>query len=118
MLLGCFHDDSLAHASYRVGCQRTGEVIVIAPGRSIEQCLAEAAVEGLRITGSAGTHIHADLVSGSRERADRVRATLYLSDGGPSDGKCQFADKQRSLLVKDGDVSCFGKSQAGGRANT
>lgn len=50
-----------------VGCQRTGEAIVIDPSRSIEQYLDAAAAEGLRITGSAETHIHADFVSGSRE---------------------------------------------------
>ncbi len=109
MLLKYFYDKSLAHASYMVGCQRTGEAIVIDPSRSVEQYLEAAAAEGLRITGSAETHIHADFVSGSRELADRVGAKLYLSDEGPADWKYQFADKHSSQLLKDGDVIWVGK---------
>jgi hydroxyacylglutathione hydrolase len=109
MLLKYFYDKSLAHASYMVGCQRTGEAIIIDPSRSIEQYLDAAAAEGLRITGSAETHIHADFVSGSRELADRVGAKLYLSDEGPADWKYQFADKHSTQLVKDGDVIRVGK---------
>jgi hydroxyacylglutathione hydrolase len=109
MLLKYFYDNSLAHASYMVGCQRTGEAIVIDPSRSVDQYLEAAAAEGLRITGSAETHIHADFVSGSRELADRTGATLYLSDEGPADWKYQFADKHSSRLLKDGDVVQVGK---------
>lgn len=109
MLLKYFYDKSLAHASYMVGCQRTGEAIVIDPSRNVEPYLEAAAAEGLRITGSAETHIHADFVSGSRELADRVGAKLYLSDEGPADWKYQFADKHDSQLVKDGDVIRVGK---------
>ncbi|MFM8476282.1 MAG: MBL fold metallo-hydrolase, partial [Planctomycetaceae bacterium] len=74
-----------------------------------EPYLAAAAAEGLRITGSAETHIHADFVSGSRELADRVGAKLYLSDEGPADWKYQFADKHSSQLVRNGDVIRVGK---------
>jgi hydroxyacylglutathione hydrolase len=77
MLLKYFYDKSLAHASYLVGCQRTGEAIVIDPSRAVDQYIEAAAAEGLRITGSAETHIHADFVSGSRELADRTGATLF-----------------------------------------
>lgn len=99
-----FYDRSLAHASYLVGCQRTGEALVIDPGRDVEPYLAAAEREGLRIVGSAETHIHADFVSGSRELADRVGATLYLSDEGPAEWKYRFADKQKTRLLKDGDA--------------
>jgi hydroxyacylglutathione hydrolase len=109
MLLKYFYDKSLAHASYMVGCQRTGEAIVIDPSRSVDQYLEAAAAEGLRITGSAETHIHADFVSGSRELADRTGAKLYLSDEGPADWKYQFADRHSSQLLKDGDVIRVGK---------
>ena len=109
MLLKYFYDKSLAHASYMVGCQRTGEAIIIDPSRSVGQYLEDAAAEGLRITGSAETHIHADFVSGSRELADRVNAKLYLSDEGPADWKYQFADQHSSELLKDGDVIQVGK---------
>ena len=109
MLLKYFYDTALAHASYLIGCQRSGEAIVIDPSRSVDQYLEAAAAEGLRITGSAETHIHADFVSGSRELADRVGAKLYLSDEGPADWKYQFADQQASRLLKDGDAFHVGK---------
>ena len=109
MLLKYFYDKSLAHASYLVGCQRTGEAIVIDPSRSVDQYLEAAAAEGLRITGSAETHIHADFVSGSRELADRADARLYLSDEGPADWKYQFANKHNSQVLKDGDAFYVGK---------
>ena len=109
MLLKYFYDTALAHASYLIGCQRSGEAIVIDPSRSVDQYLEAAAAEGLRIVGSAETHIHADFVSGSRELADRVGAKLYLSDEGPADWKYQFADQQASRLLKDGDAFHVGK---------
>lgn len=109
MLLKYFYDQALAHASYLVGCQKSGEAIVIDPGRDVEPYLDAAAREGLRIVGAAETHIHADFVSGSRELADRVGARLYLSDEGPADWKYQFADQYPSRLLKDRDVLFVGK---------
>ena len=109
MLLKYFYDKPLAHASYLIGCQRSGEAIVIDAGRNVEPYLEAAAAEGLRIVGAAETHIHADFVSGSRELADRAGAKLYLSDEGPADWKYQFADQHDSQLVKNGDVIRIGK---------
>ncbi len=36
MLFRSFFDEQLAHMSYLVGCQRTGEAIVIDPGRNVD----------------------------------------------------------------------------------
>lgn len=104
MLLKYFYDRALAHASYMVGCQKTGEAIVVDPSRSIEQYLEAAAREGMRVVGTTETHIHADFVSGSRELADRVGAKLYLSDEGPTDWKYQFTGQHSTQLLKEGDV--------------
>jgi hydroxyacylglutathione hydrolase len=109
MYLKYFYDKSLAHASYMIGCQRSGEAIVIDPGRSIDQYVEAAQAEKLRIVGAAETHIHADFVSGSRELAGRVGARLYLSDEGPADWKYQFASQHDSQLVKNGDIIRVGK---------
>jgi hydroxyacylglutathione hydrolase len=109
MFLKYFYDKSLAHASYMVGCQKSGEAIVIDPGRDVEPYLEAAAAEGLKIVGAAETHIHADFVSGSRELADRAGAKLYLSDEGPADWKYQFVGEHDSQLVKNGDVIRIGK---------
>lgn len=108
MFLKYFYDKPLAHASYLVGCQRSGEALVIDPSRSIQSYLETAEAEGLRITGAAETHIHADFVSGSRELADRVGAKLYLSDEGAVDWKYQFTDQYDSQLMKDGDAFYVG----------
>ena len=35
MLLKYFYDTALAHASYMVGCQKTGEAILIDPDRNL-----------------------------------------------------------------------------------
>ena len=39
MLLKYFYDKALAHASYMVGCQKTGEAVVIDPGSEPEVIL-------------------------------------------------------------------------------
>ncbi len=104
MLLRYFYDDKLAHASYLVGCQATGEAIVIDPGRDIDQYLDLAAKENLVITAVTETHIHADFVSGARELAERVGARLYVSDEGGPDWKYEYLEPYDHVLLKDGDT--------------
>lgn len=111
MLLKYFYDKALAHASYMVGCQKTGEAIIVDPGRDIEQYLQAAEAEGMKIIGAADTHIHADYVSGARELADRVGATLFVSDEGPAEWKYEYAKDYRHQLLKDGDVFSAGHVQ-------
>lgn len=108
MLLKYFYDKALAHASYMVACQRTKEAIVIDPGRDIDEYLATAQRDGVRLAAAAETHIHADYVSGTRELAARVGAKLYLSDEGPADWKYRFANEFDAQLVMDGDVFRIG----------
>lgn len=109
MFLNYYYDPSLAHASYMIGCQRSNEAIVIDPSRSVDQYLETAKAQGLRIVGSAETHIHADFVSGSRELAERLGAKLYLSDEGPADWKYAYPNQCDMQLLKDGDVFYVGK---------
>lgn len=104
MILKRFYNESLAQASYLVGCPGAGEACVIDPNRDLEQYLAEAAQEGLRITAVTETHIHADFVSGSRELAEVTGARLYLSDEGDEDWKYAFADQSNVTLVREGDL--------------
>ena len=103
MLLRRFYHESLAQASYMVGCQRTGEALIVDPNRLIDQYIAAVEQEGLRITAITETHIHADFVSGARELAAKTGATLYLSDEGPAEWKYAFADAANAVLVHDGD---------------
>jgi hydroxyacylglutathione hydrolase len=85
MLLKRFYDESLAQASYLVGCAATGEALVVDANRDVEQYELAAQAERLRITHVTETHIHADYVSGSRELASRTNARLLLSAEGGED---------------------------------
>ncbi|MBE3553822.1 MAG: MBL fold metallo-hydrolase [Thermicanus sp.] len=111
MLLRYFYDPKLAQASYLVGCQASGEAIVIDPMRNIEPYLRVANEEGVKIVAATETHIHADFISGARELADRVGATLYLSDEGDEDWKYRYLHTVPHRLVKDGDVFKVGNLQ-------
>jgi hydroxyacylglutathione hydrolase len=94
MLFRQIYDTTLAQAAYLIGCQRTGEALVIDPERDVDRYIAIARSEGMRITAIAETHIHADFLSGARELAERTGATLYLSaDGGP-DWQYLWLDKR------------------------
>lgn len=103
MLLKYFYDQTLAHASYLVGCQKSGTAIVVDPGRDFEPYLRVAAENGMQVVGIAETHIHADYVSGARELAARVGAKLYVSDEGPAEWKYQYASRYDHQLLRDGD---------------
>ncbi len=54
----------LGCASYLVGCEEAGEVVVVDPHLSIEPILAEADRLDARIVRTLETHTHADHVSG------------------------------------------------------
>ncbi|HXB24185.1 MAG TPA: MBL fold metallo-hydrolase, partial [Gemmatimonadaceae bacterium] len=78
-----FFEPKLASASYLVGCQKSGEAIVIDANRDIDQYVDAAAAVGLTIAYTTETHIHADFVSGTRSLAARTGAQvlLPLADG-------------------------------------
>jgi hydroxyacylglutathione hydrolase len=103
MLLRYFYDSKLAHASYLVGCQETGEAIVVDPGRDIEPYLTTAKAEGFRLVAATETHIHADFVSGARELAERAGVTLYLSDEGDENWKYHYINAYQHRRLKEGD---------------
>ncbi|MFQ5607740.1 MAG: rhodanese-like domain-containing protein [Candidatus Zixiibacteriota bacterium] len=75
-------EPKLAQYAYLIGCQRTGEAIVIDPMRDIQRYLGEAASAGLTITAVAETHIHADYLSGMRQFAQQTGVRIYASDEG------------------------------------
>ena len=108
MLLRRFYDTKLAQASYLIGCQKTGEAIVIDANRDVAQYIVAAAEDGVRVTHVSETHIHADFVSGSRELAQRTGATLLLSDEGDADWKYAFAAESGATLLHDHDVFMIG----------
>ena len=108
MLVRRFYDDRLAQAAYLIGCQRTGEAIVIDPPRDIAPVVAAARDEGVRITRVSETHIHADFVSGARELAAATGAQLYLSAEGGPDWQYAYAVEAGALLLHDRDLLTMG----------
>src|SRR6267142_3807124 len=117
MYFRMIYDEKLAQAAYLIGCQRTGEAIVIDPQRDVDRYLNIATKEGLRIIAAAETHIHADFLSGVRELAEQVGAKAYLSDEGDAEWKYQWLDKKAGggsyahQLLKDGDVFHIGQNE-------
>jgi hydroxyacylglutathione hydrolase len=109
MLFRRFYDDQLAQASYLIGCQATGDALVVDPNRHLEPYLRAAETEGLRITHVTETHIHADYVSGARELAYRAGAKLLLSDEGGDDWRYRYAGEAGAELLRDGRAFCVGR---------
>lgn len=109
MLLRQVFDPYLAQYAYLIGCQKTGEALIIDPERDIDQYRELAAENGLRITAVAETHIHADFVSGAREFAQDPSVHLYLSDeGGPGWTYTWTGSRAKTHLLKDGDTFMIG----------
>ncbi|MGD6818619.1 rhodanese-like domain-containing protein [Metabacillus sp. 113a] len=108
MFLRYFYDEKLAQASYMVGCQKTGEAIIIDPARDISPYVKTAEEQSFRITGAAETHIHADFVSGARELEDAFKAKMYLSDEGDQEWKYENLSGVNHQLLKDKDTFTVG----------
>ncbi len=112
MLFRQLSEPKLAQYAYLVGCQKTGEALLIDPLRDIDRYVAAAEREGLRITAVAETHIHADFLSGAREFAERLGTALYLSDEGADEGWA--SDWARGgaydvTFLRDGDTFSVGR---------
>jgi len=94
-----FYLNCLAHASYLIGSD--GEAAVVDPQRDVDQYLAEAAAQNLRIKYVIETHLHADFVSGHRELAARTGAQII------------FGEKAKATIphraVKNGDELDLGR---------
>jgi hydroxyacylglutathione hydrolase len=109
MLFRQIFDPHLAQYAYLIGCQQTGEALVIDPERDIDRYVEAAEREGLRVTAAAETHIHADFLSGARAFAE-CGVTVYLSDEGDADWKYAWPEKgdYDVRLLRDGDTFTVG----------
>ena len=107
MLFRQIFDPKLAQYAYLIGCQRTGEGLIIDPERDVDRYIQLVQDEGLRLTAVAETHIHADFLSGARELAEQIGTKLYLSDEGDADWKYEWAKEgdYDVQFLRDGD--CF-----------
>lgn len=102
-------EEKLAQYSYLIGCQATGEAIIIDPMRDIDRYKKIAQDEDLHITAAAETHIHADYLTGLREFAEEG-IKIYASDEGDEDWKYEWIkdSNYNYELVKDGDRFSIG----------
>lgn len=113
MLLRQIYDDRLAQAAYLIGCQATGEAIIIDPERDIDRYIREAQRQGLRLVAAAETHIHADYLSGLRQFGE-AGARLYLSDCGDEEWKYRWLDQRSAggsydaVRLRDGNTFRIG----------
>ncbi len=104
MLLERIYDEDLSQTGYFLGCQFSGEALVVDPRRDIQVYLDLAAHHGMRITAVTETHIHADFLSGTRELAAATGATAYVSGEGGQDWQYGFAAER----LHDGDPIVLG----------
>lgn len=104
-------DPWLAQYAYLIGCQQTGDAIIIDPERDIDRYIRMATDGDLRITAAAETHIHADFLSGSLELAEELGIRIYLSDEGDEDWKYEWGRKgdHDIQLLKNGDRFSVGQ---------
>jgi hydroxyacylglutathione hydrolase len=71
-------NESVAAASYLIGCAATGEAAVVDPSLPAEHYALLAADKGLRITTIFETHLHADYISTGRALAALTGATVRV----------------------------------------
>ncbi len=103
LILETVRTEGIAELSYLIGDDKTGTAAVIDPRADVDIYVELARKCKVSITHIFETHIHADLVSGSRELEDRVQsATIYVS----KEGRSKYAFEHKPL--KDGDKFEFG----------
>ena len=96
--------EGIAELSYLVGDDDEGVAAIFDPRADVDVYIDMAREAGVAITHIFETHIHADLVSGSRELCARVEsAKIYNS----SEGGAEYAFEREK--VKDGDRFEFGE---------
>jgi glyoxylase-like metal-dependent hydrolase (beta-lactamase superfamily II)/rhodanese-related sulfurtransferase len=101
MILERYYLACLAHASYLIADEESGEAAVVDPQRDIDCYLESAAKLGCRIGHVFLTHFHADFVAGHLELRDRQGATIHLG----SRASAEYAFKP----MHDGDTLDLGR---------
>ncbi len=95
--------DGIAHVSYLIGDDKDGIAAVIDPRPDVEIYLELARERNVSVTHIFETHIHADLVSGSRELADRTGTAKVFAS---VEGGAQYGFDRED--VRDGQRFEFG----------
>jgi len=100
MVLKQYYLGCLAHASYLIADEASGQAVVVDPQRDVEQYLEDAQAIGCRITDVFLTHFHADFIAGHLELRDREGATIRLG--------ARAAAEYDFTPMADGDVMELG----------
>ena len=111
MLFRYLYDEALSQVSYLIGCEETGEAIVVDPLRDVDRYIELAAHHALHISAVAETHIPADYCSGARELAFRTSARLYLSGCGDVHSRYDYAAEAGAIEVRERGLIDVGKVQ-------
>ncbi len=99
MIMESVQTEGIAELSYLIGDDKAGTAAVIDPRPDVEIYVELARKRKVAITHVFETHIHADLVSGARELANRVQtAEIYVSN----EGGAKYGFEHRA--VKNGDT--------------
>ncbi|APW97492.1 rhodanese [Halobiforma lacisalsi AJ5] len=89
---------------YVVGCERTGEAVVVDPTADGDEFAVAAEEAGLSIEGVIDTHVHADHASGGRELADDLGVPYYLGERATErDVEVEFTPLERNEVLAVGD---------------
>lgn len=107
MYLKTFKDAYSSHPSYLIGCEETGDAMVIDPSADITVYLRAALRADLTINHVAQTRIHGNYLSGEWALASATDAALYIST------QRTFAapvspDEPVTIAVNDGDMWMVG----------
>ncbi|MFM8175907.1 MAG: rhodanese-like domain-containing protein [Pirellulaceae bacterium] len=101
MILKQYYLGCLAHASYLIGDESSGEAAIVDPQRDIDQYLADAKAHNLTIRYVILTHFHADFLAGHIELRNRAGATIVL--GSRAQAEFEF------LPATDGQTLALGQ---------
>ena len=104
----------MAVFAYLIGDPVTGDALVIDPADNVEEIIAEAKINKLKINYIVNTHGHVDHIGGNAEMKKRTGAKIIVHEGDavmltstPAMMLKMFGAKQSppaDILVKDGDT--------------
>lgn len=111
MYLQQISDPKLGQHAYLIGCQESGQAIIIDPQRDIDRYLAAAQAAKLRIVAAADTHIHADYLSGLRQFAQLPGVEILASAEGGAEWQYEWLVNSpfRYRLLRNRDRFTIGR---------
>lgn len=111
MYLQQISDPKLGQHAYLIGCQETGQAIIVDPQRDIDRYLAAAQAAKMKIVAAADTHIHADYLSGLRQFAQLPGVEILVSAEGGAEWQYEWLVNSpfRHRLLRDRDRFTIGR---------